>query len=63
MPKFTRQHYEALTTILANATKGLSDHSACDVAVTFADAFSEDNPKFNRMKFLCRAGEIRAGKG
>lgn len=61
----TRKDYVLLADALNRAARnltaaGLTDHSAhtcwCECAATIADALAEDNPRFDRERFLKAAG-------
>lgn len=46
---FTKKHFEAVAHILKEA-------DAEDLAAHFADIFEQDNPRFNRKRFMAACG-------
>lgn len=55
---FSRQHYESIARILKNdAQPGVDAETLVqDIAEDLADLFAQDNPNFDREKFLKAAG-------
>lgn len=59
MPLFTKHHYEAIakTIRLYIRFPGKDEGTETDFFIrTLADSFAEDNPKFNRSKFMQACG-------
>jgi hypothetical protein len=49
-PLFSARHYRAIAKVLRELTKP-GDKETYSIYQTFADFFSEDNPKFQEQKF------------
>lgn len=52
---FTKKHFEAVARIL-------KETDAKELAAHFADMFEQDNPRFNRQRFMAACG-FDASKG
>lgn len=58
MPKFNRRHYEAIAKVIRETD---TDYACIlTVANDLADMFKEDNPNFDRKRFL-KAADIEIG--
>ena len=53
--KLTRQHFELVANILANADY-LSEPDRCTLAIRFTYEFEKTNPNFNTERFLKACG-------
>jgi len=53
---FSRKHYQAIADILAQHAEGDSTEAVSEIAGDIADLFAQDNPRFDREKFLSAAG-------
>jgi len=52
-PKFQQRHYEALAKVFANTRS----RDALTLLYSLADMLANDNPNFNRERFLTAAGD------
>ena len=52
-PMFGHRHYECLAQLVKD---NLGRHCEPEFALRLADKFSEDNPRFDRLRFLKAAG-------
>lgn len=57
----SRQHYEKMAAVLAaeiavNAHNEEAQRAVRNVAMSLADLFAQDNPRFNRAFFYAKAG-------
>ena len=55
MPDFTKKHYEKVTKALSTAQADWNskyDYMEVRIAHALADMFEQDNPKFNRERFI-----------
>ena len=57
----TRKDYQLIASVLANfATEGTPTDDRDAIAYGLADALAQDNPRFDREKFLIAAGVYQA---
>lgn len=49
MPKSAKRHYEAVAAVMASCRER---PTWADIVLEFARRFAQDNPRFNRSKFL-----------
>ena len=52
----TRQHFEAVAQVLKAYPKGAPTASQAKLAEAVADMFAQDNPRFERGRFLTACG-------
>ena len=52
-PKFNRRHHEFIAQVLRDISNAVTAPGACTYSTNaFADAFAQDNPRFDRNRFM-----------
>lgn len=54
----TNKDYELITKAISRVTTGGPEPGATDVIIALCNALADDNPRFDRAKFLRACGEV-----